>query len=103
MPSIRTARTLAAVASLPLAAVLFTGGAQADDGPGAGNGSNAGTAGMAESGVAGTNSGNSTTTQQVSTGAGASNQNNSAGVVGPGPATVTQSQTGATVNFSQMK
>lgn len=82
MASIRTARTLAAVAALPLAAALFTGVAQADNGGFANNGSSASVATIVGSGVGGKNCGNSTTTQQVATGYGASNQNNTASVNG---------------------
>ncbi|WP_030685542.1 hypothetical protein [Streptomyces globisporus] len=82
MASIRTARILAAAAALPLAAALFAGVAQADNGGFADDGSNASVATIIGSGVGGHNLGNSTTTQQVATGSGASNQNNTAGVNG---------------------
>ncbi|NEA39743.1 hypothetical protein [Streptomyces sp. SID11385] len=82
MASIRTARTLAAVAALPLAAALFTGVAQADNGAVAGNGSNAAVSTIGASGVGGGNFGNSSTTQQQAVGAGASNQSNTAQVEG---------------------
>jgi hypothetical protein len=82
MASIRTARVLAAVAALPLAAVLFAGAASADDGAFAGGHSNATVVGNSGGNVLGRNFGNVTTTQQVATGAGASNQNNTANVVG---------------------
>ncbi|MFF8843567.1 hypothetical protein ACF08N_12680 [Streptomyces sp. NPDC015127] len=90
MESIRSARTLAAVAALPLALALFTGVAQADNGGFADDGSNASVATIIGSGVAGGNLGNSTTTQQVATGAGASNQNNTANVIGSGFTVVDQ-------------
>ncbi|MGK5629520.1 hypothetical protein [Streptomyces sp. URMC 123] len=84
MASIRTARTLAVAASLPLAAALFTGVAQADVGAVADNGSNSSVAGIEGSGVGGDNHGNSTTSQQVATGSGASNQSNIASLDGDG-------------------
>ncbi|UQI48838.1 hypothetical protein M1P56_33260 [Streptomyces sp. HU2014] len=83
MASTRTARVLAAVAALPMAVVLFSGVASADDGNQLANrGSNAAAAAIVGSGVGGTNHGNSTTGQQQATGTGASNQNNTASVVG---------------------
>ncbi|GAA0490578.1 hypothetical protein ACFQ2B_16345 [Streptomyces stramineus] len=85
MASTRTARVIAAVAALPMAVVLFSGVASADDGNGnqvANRGSNAGAAAIVGSGVGGTNHGNSTTGQQQATGLGASNQNNTASVNG---------------------
>ncbi|TXS30464.1 hypothetical protein EAO71_18605 [Streptomyces sp. ms191] len=98
MASIRPARVLAAVAALPLAAALFTGVAQADNGGFADNGSNTGVASIVGSGVGGDNHGNSTTAQQVATGAGASNQNNTASVNGSGLTNIGQSN--AVVNFA---
>ena len=100
MASIRTARVIAVVAALPLAAALFTGVATADNGGVAGNGSNATVATIVGSGVGGNNSGNSTTTQQVATGAGASNQNNTASVTGSAFTAIKQSNT--TVNFTNL-
>ncbi|MER8232113.1 hypothetical protein ACIRQY_13755 [Streptomyces sp. NPDC101490] len=97
MASIRTVRVLAATAALPLAAALFTGVAQADNGGFANDGSNTSVASIIGSGVGGNNHGNSTTTQQVATGAGASNQNNTASV--NGSAFTHISQTNAVVNF----
>ncbi|EGJ76122.1 putative secreted protein [Streptomyces sp. Tu6071] len=82
MASIRTARTLAAVAALPLAAALFTGVAQADNAAVAGNGSNAAVSTNGASGVGGDNFDDSSTTQQQAVGAGASNQSNTAQVAG---------------------
>ncbi|ASY33935.1 MULTISPECIES: hypothetical protein [unclassified Streptomyces] len=83
MASIRTARTLAAVAALPLAAALFTGVAQADNAAVAGNGSNAAVSTTnGASGVGGDNFDDSSTTQQQAVGAGASNQSNTAQVAG---------------------
>ncbi|MGI5339111.1 hypothetical protein ACQEVS_17810 [Streptomyces sp. CA-181903] len=94
MASTRTAaRILAAVAALPMAALLFAGSAQADDGPRgqfANRGSNAAIAGVVGSGVGGSNHGNSTTSQQVATGTGATNQENTASVAGPGHTDIQQ-------------
>ncbi|MDV5147067.1 hypothetical protein R1T08_23480 [Streptomyces sp. SBC-4] len=97
MASIRTARVLAAAAALPLAAALFTGVAQADNGGFADDGSNTSVATIIGSGVGGDNNGNSTTTQQVATGSGASNQNNTASVNGSAFTHIDQSN--AVVNF----
>ncbi|MFJ6939218.1 hypothetical protein [Streptomyces sp. NPDC101132] len=101
MASIRTARVIAAVASLPLAAALFTGVAQADIGVGsyADNGSNASVAGIFGSGVGGDNNGNSSTSQQVATGSGASNQNNTAQVNGSAFTAIHQNNSNVAVNF----
>ncbi|MEU5423339.1 hypothetical protein ACFY1P_15580 [Streptomyces sp. NPDC001407] len=75
MASTRTARVLAAVAALPMAALLFTGIASADDGGQLANrGSNVAAAAIVGSGVGHTNNGNSTTGLQQATGSGASNQ-----------------------------
>ncbi|MFC4501168.1 MULTISPECIES: hypothetical protein [Streptomyces] len=82
MASIRTARVIAAVAALPLAAALFGGVAVADNGGFASDGSNAGVASIVGSGVGGNNNGNSSTTQQNAVGSGASNQSNTAQVDG---------------------
>ncbi|MFG2195671.1 hypothetical protein [Streptomyces sp. NPDC048639] len=103
MASIRTVRGLAALASLPLAAALFTGVAQAENGPSAGDGSNASTAALMGSGASGRNSGNSTTVQQVSTGAGASNQNSTASVKDAESTTIDQSTHDVSVYFSRLK
>ncbi|MCX4549445.1 hypothetical protein OG204_19660 [Streptomyces sp. NBC_01387] len=100
MAHIRTARALAAVAALPLAAALFTGVASADNGAIAGSGSNASVAGVVGSGVGHDNNGNSTTTQQVATGAGASNQNNTASVNGSAFTAIHQAN--YTVNFTRL-
>lgn len=100
MASIRTARAIAAVAALPLAAALFSGVAQADNGAFADDGSNATVAAIVGSGVDGDNWGNSTTTQQVASGAGASNQNNTASVNGSGFTAIDQSNT--VVNFTSL-
>ncbi|HET6354122.1 hypothetical protein [Streptomyces sp.] len=100
MACIRTARAFAAVAALPLAAALFSGVAQADNGAFADDGSNAAVASVIGSGVAGDNWGNSTTTHQVANGAGASNQNHTAGVSGSGFTAIDQSH--AVVNFTEL-
>ncbi|WP_103515519.1 hypothetical protein [Streptomyces sp. SM10] len=82
MARIRTARALAAVAALPLAAALFGGVAVADNGAFASDGSNAGVATIGSAGVGGDNTGNSTTQQQQAVGAGASNYSNTVQVSG---------------------
>ncbi|WP_406452449.1 hypothetical protein OG782_18850 [Streptomyces sp. NBC_00876] len=102
MASIRTARVLAVVAALPLAAVLFSGVAQADNGSFASNGSNAGVATISGSGVGGDNFGNSSTSQQQATGSGASNQSNSAQVNGSGFTALDQSNHNLAVNFTNL-
>lgn len=81
MASTRTARVLAAVAALPMAALLFSGIASADDGGQLANrGSNVAAAAIVGSGVGHTNNGNSTTGLQQATGSGASNQATTASV-----------------------
>ncbi|WP_035847423.1 hypothetical protein [Kitasatospora azatica] len=76
----RTARIVAALAAAPLAAGLLLAGAGAafaENGAGAGDGSNAAVVSNIGSGnIFGTVDGNSNWTQQVATGSGASNQNN---------------------------
>ncbi|GAA0295894.1 hypothetical protein GCM10010302_38240 [Streptomyces polychromogenes] len=99
MASIRTARVIAAVASLPLAAALFGGVASADNGAFANDGSNASVASVIGSGVGGNNHGNSSTSQQVATGAGASNQNNTAQVNGSAYTAIHQANSNVAVNF----
>lgn len=100
MASIRTARVLAAVAALPLAATLFTGVAAADNGAFADDGSNAAVATVSGSGVGGDNFGNSSTTQQQAVGSGASNQSNTAQVNGSAFTSIDQSN--AVVNFTNL-
>ncbi|WP_330305731.1 MULTISPECIES: hypothetical protein [unclassified Streptomyces] len=100
MASIRTARVLAAVAALPLAAALFSGVATADNGAFADDGSNAGVASIVGSGVGHNNNGNSSTTQQQAVGSGASNQNNTAQVNGSGFTAIDQDN--AVVNFTNL-
>ncbi|MEU9713702.1 hypothetical protein ACQKM2_06045 [Streptomyces sp. NPDC004126] len=99
MASIRTARVIAAVASLPLAVAVFGGVAAADNGSFANDGSNASVASIVGSGVGGSNSGNSSTSQQVATGSGASNQNNTAQVNGSAYTAIHQANSNVAVNF----
>ncbi|MDG4864456.1 hypothetical protein P8605_40555 [Streptomyces sp. T-3] len=102
MASIRTARILAAASALPLAAALFAGVAQADNGGFADDGSNTSVATISGSGVGDDNNGNSATNQNVATGSGASNQNNNAQVNGSGFTAITQSNENIAVNFSEL-
>ncbi|WP_394432533.1 hypothetical protein [Streptomyces sp. SGAir0957] len=102
MASTRTVRVLAAVTALPLAAVLFSGVATADNGSFADDGSNAGVATVTGSGVGHNNNGNSSTTQQQAVGNGASNQNNSAQVNGSGFTAIEQTNAHYVVNFSHL-
>ncbi|MFF3334163.1 hypothetical protein ACFYWX_32230 [Streptomyces sp. NPDC002888] len=102
MASIRTARVLAAVSALPLAAALFTGVAAADDGAFADNGSNAGAASVVGSGVGNDNFGNSATTQQQAVGSGASNQSNTAQVNGSAFTAVNQGNDNVAVSFTPL-
>ncbi|SDD74405.1 hypothetical protein [Streptomyces prasinopilosus] len=106
MASIRTARALAAVSALPLAAALFTGVAAADDGASADSGSDVtaatATAGVLGSGTGGDDSGNSDTMQQQAVGSDASNENNSFQVNGSAFTTVHQGNDNVTINFSPL-
>ncbi|MFJ1547325.1 hypothetical protein [Streptomyces sp. NPDC088246] len=102
MASIRTARALAAVAALPLAAVLFGGVAQADNGSFANDGSNAAVATVVGSGVGGNNSGNSSTSQQQAVGSGALNQSNSAQVNRSAFTAIHQYNENVVVNFTNL-
>ncbi|CAL9476511.1 hypothetical protein SUDANB6_02948 [Streptomyces sp. enrichment culture] len=106
MASIRTARVLAAVSALPLAAALFAGVATADNGAFAGNGSSAtaadASAGIIGSGVGGDNNGNSATTQQQAVGPGASNQSNTAQVNGSAFTAVNQGNANVAISFSPL-
>ncbi|GAB2874529.1 hypothetical protein GCM10027074_47950 [Streptomyces deserti] len=106
MASIRTARLIAAVSALPLAAALFTGAATADSGAIADNGSSAAVtnpvAGVVGSGVGGDNFGNSATTQQQAVGSGASNQSNTAQVNGSAFTAVNQGSDNVAVSFAPM-
>ncbi|MFF5567588.1 hypothetical protein ACFY7Z_20950 [Streptomyces sp. NPDC012623] len=100
MASFRTARAIAVVAALPLAAALFTGVAQADDHAFAAEGANAAAASIKGNGVRGDNFGNSTTTQQVANGPGASNQNNTANVIDSGLTAIDQSNHNISVAYN---
>lgn len=102
MASIRTARVLAAVTAIPLAAALFTGVAAADNGAFADNGSNAGIAGVVGSGVGHNNNGNSSTTQQQAVGNGASNQSNTAQVNGSAFTAIQQGNRNVAIHFSPL-
>ncbi|MFF4256449.1 hypothetical protein ACFY1L_35145 [Streptomyces sp. NPDC001663] len=102
MASIRTARVIAAVSALPLAAALFTGVATADNGAFAGDGSNAGVASIVGSGVGHDNNGNSSTTQQSAVGSGASNQSNTAQVNGSAFTSINQGNKNVAVNFTEL-
>ncbi|MFB7497386.1 hypothetical protein ACFC09_22335 [Streptomyces sp. NPDC056161] len=106
MASIRTARVLAAVSALPLAAALFTGVAAADNGALANDGSNAaaatGVASVIGSGVGGDNKGNSSTTAQNASGSGASNQSNTAQVDGSAFTSIQQGNENVSVSFDHL-
>jgi hypothetical protein len=102
MASIRTARVIAAVSALPIAAVLFSGIAAADNGSFADDGSNAAVASVAGSGVGRDNSGNASTTQQQAVGPGASNQNNAAQVDGSAFTAVNQGNENVAVRFTRL-
>ncbi|MGX1271029.1 hypothetical protein [Streptomyces phaeoluteigriseus] len=102
MASIRTARLIAAVSALPLAAALFTGVATADNGAIADDGSSAGVASVVGSGVGHDNNGNSSTTQQNAVGSGASNQSNTAQVNGSAFTAINQGNSNVAVNFTPL-
>ncbi|CAM5405761.1 hypothetical protein [Streptomyces griseomycini] len=110
MASIRTARVIAAVSALPLAAVLLTGVAAADSGALADDGSIATAvhteteteAGVLGSGVGGDNFGNAATTQQQATGSGASNQSNTAQVNGSVATSLNQGDGNVAISFSPL-
>ncbi|MBO4258922.1 hypothetical protein [Streptomyces griseorubiginosus] len=102
MASIRTARVIAAVSALPLAAALFAGVAAADNGAFADDGSNAGVASVVGSGVGHDNNGNSSTTQQNAVGSGASNQSNTAQVNGSAFTAIQQGNENVAVHFSHL-
>ncbi|ANH92343.1 MULTISPECIES: hypothetical protein [unclassified Streptomyces] len=102
MASIRTARVLAAVTAVPLAAALFTGIAAADTGAVAGVGSSAGVAGIVGSGVGHNNSGNSSTTGQQAVGSGATNQSNTAQVNGSAFTAIQQGNHNVAVHFTRL-
>ncbi|MFI9269562.1 hypothetical protein ACIGXM_02365 [Kitasatospora sp. NPDC052896] len=76
-------RALTALTALGAFLLLGIGSAQADDGAGAGNGSNASVVSDWGSGnVVGSVTGNGNHSQQTATGGGGSNQNDSVGVAG---------------------
>ncbi|WP_037887590.1 hypothetical protein [Streptomyces viridochromogenes] len=106
MASIRTARVIAAVSALPLAAALFAGVAAADSGAFADDGSSAAVTntaqGLVGSGVGGDNYGTSSTTQQQATGSGASNRSNTAQVNGSASTSVNQGDGNAVVHFTPL-
>lgn len=106
MARTRTARVIAAVSALPLAAALFTGVATADNGAFAGNGSIASATeaeqGILGSGVGGDNFGNSATTQQQAVGEGASSQSNTAQVNGSAFTAVNQGNANTAVSFAPL-
>ncbi|MGW0992417.1 hypothetical protein [Streptomyces sp. NPDC002520] len=102
MASIRTARVLAAVSALPLAAALFTGVAAAGNGAVADDGSNAGVAGVIGSGVGHDNNGNSSTTQQNAVGSGASNQSNTAQVNRSAWTAIQQGNGNVAIHFTRL-
>ncbi len=102
MATIRTARVLAAVAALPLAAALFTGVASADNGGFADDGSNAAAASILGSGVGHDNNGNSSTTQQQAVGSRASNRSNTAQVNGSAFTAIDQGDKSVTINFAEL-
>ncbi|TQJ75081.1 hypothetical protein [Streptomyces sp. SLBN-31] len=102
MASIRTARVIAAVSALPLAAALFAGVAAADNGAFADDGSNAGVASAVGSGVGHDNNGNSSTTQQNAVGSGASNQSNTAQVNGSAFTGIEQGNEDVAIRFGHL-
>ncbi|GGZ09947.1 hypothetical protein ACWDE9_08165 [Streptomyces olivaceoviridis] len=102
MASIRTARVLAAVSALPLAAALFAGVATADNGALADDGSNSGVGAVLGSGVGDDNNGNSSTTNQNAVGSGASNQSNTAQVNGSAFTAIRQGNGNVDVNFTRL-
>ncbi|MET7478055.1 hypothetical protein ABZT17_27340 [Streptomyces sp. NPDC005648] len=102
MASIRTARVIAALSALPLAAALFTGVAAADNGAFADDGSNAGVASVVGSGVGHDNNGNSSTTNQNAVGSGASNQSNTAQVNGSAFTAIQQGNENVAVHFGHL-
>ncbi|MFI5818741.1 hypothetical protein ACIA8I_06265 [Streptomyces rishiriensis] len=102
MAGIRTARVIAAVSALPLAAALFTGVATADSGGFADDGSNAGVASVVGSGVGHDNRGNSSTTQQNAVGSGASTQSDTAQVNGSAFTALNQGNSNVAVGFTPL-
>ncbi|GAA2957340.1 hypothetical protein ACFPN0_17280 [Kitasatospora cinereorecta] len=102
MASTCTTRALAAAAALPLAAALFGGVAEADNGSFANDGSNAAVATIGAGGVGGDNFGNASTSQQQAVGAGASNHSDAAQVSGSAFTVIDQSTSTVAVNFSPL-
>ncbi|CAL9510825.1 hypothetical protein [Streptomyces sp. Tu 3180] len=106
MASIRTARAVAAVLALPLAAALFTGVATADSGALADDGANAtatsADAGVLGSGVGGDNFGDAATTQQQATGDDTSNQSSTAQVNGSAATSLNQGDDNVAISFSPL-
>jgi hypothetical protein len=108
MASIRTARVIAAVSALPLAAALFAGVATADNGAFAGDGSNAGVASIGGGGDVGRdnyghdNYGTSSTAQQNAVGSGASAHSNGVQVNGSEFTSVNQGNDNTSVNFTPL-
>ncbi|MCF2537574.1 hypothetical protein K6168_18185 [Streptomyces sp. FB2] len=106
MASIRTARVVAAVSAIPLAAALFAGVASADNGAFADDGSSAAVStavqGLLGSGVGGDNFGTSSTTQQQATGSGAENESNTAQVNGSAATALNQGDGNTAVTFTPL-
>ncbi|CAL9477037.1 hypothetical protein SUDANB171_02951 [Streptomyces sp. enrichment culture] len=105
MASIRTARVIAAAASVPLAVGLLGGTAHAlvgDSGALAGLASDATAISTVGSGVAGINTGNSGTIQQGATGTGATNQSNAAQVKDAAFVAIDQDTTNFQVIFTPL-
>ncbi|MEU1126860.1 hypothetical protein ABZ371_25595 [Streptomyces sp. NPDC005899] len=102
MASTRTARALAAVAALPLAAALFGGVAVADNGSFANDGSNAGVATIGSGGAGGDSFGNPSTWLQQAVGPGASNHSNWAQVTGSDFTSIDQSTNIVAVYFTPL-
>ncbi|GAA2369116.1 MULTISPECIES: hypothetical protein [Streptomyces] len=105
MASIRTARVIAAAASVPLAVGLLGGTAHAligDAEAQAGIASDATAVSALGSGVLGVNTGNSGTIQQGATGTGATNQSNAAQVKDAAFVAIDQDTTNFQVIFSPL-
>ncbi|RKN07218.1 hypothetical protein [Streptomyces radicis] len=101
MASIRTARTLAVLASVPLCLGLAGGVAHAfaDTEVDTTNAWASGNLGSLGSGVVGANDGNVATTQQSAIGSGASNESNTAGIADSPFAAIDQSDRTYTIVF----
>ncbi|MBU7597621.1 hypothetical protein JGS22_008295 [Streptomyces sp. P38-E01] len=104
MARTRTARVIAAVAAVPLAAAMFTGVAHADNGAIAADDSRATVVSTSGSGFGDDSAGNAITNQQLATAPGSSNtannQANSANVIGSGVTVIDQDNT--TIVFSPL-